>query len=163
MASEPPHGVLGGVRGPGARVRVPEDLVVPAGGADDGCRRGKVAGVHVGEDLPQGVRAFLVQVELEPAYFEHVRLLAGPGLRADRVHGHEDVVAGRIEVAEEPLVAGPGGGARRHDALLHLRVRPVATDRHDGQPVVGLERDVLIDEGVGDLAQERAANPEPWL
>lgn len=69
---------------------MPDDPVVLAGRADDGCRHGKLAGVHVREDLPEGVRPALVQVELQAADFERVRLLAGPGLRTDRVHGHED-------------------------------------------------------------------------
>ena len=78
VAGEPPHGFLGGLRGPGARFGVPDDLVVLAGRADDGCRRGKVAGVHVGEDLPEASPdRFLVQVELEAADFEHVGFLAG--------------------------------------------------------------------------------------
>ena len=109
VAGEPPHGVLGGLGGPGARVGVPDDLVVLAGRADDGCRRRKAARVHVGEDLLEGVRAVLVQVELEAADFEHVGLLAGPGVRTDGVHGHEDVVPRRVEVAQEPLVAGARG------------------------------------------------------
>ena len=98
VAGESPHGILGGVGRPRARVGVPDNLVVLAGRADDGCRRGQVAGVHVREDLPERVRAVLVQVELEAADFEHVGLLAGLGFRPDRVHGHEDVVPGCIQV-----------------------------------------------------------------
>ena len=132
-AGESLHGVLGGVRGPGARGGAPDNLVVLAGRADDGCRSGKLAGVHVREYLPEGVRAVLVRVELKAADLKHVRFLVGLGFQTHGVHGHEDVVPRRIEMTEEPLEAGTRGRARRHDALLYLRVRPVPSNCDDGQ------------------------------
>lgn len=113
---------------------MPDHLIVPGGGPDDGGRLGEDLASHVVEDALEGLGAGLVEVQLEPTHFEHVLFLAHrPGLpvagraraACERVHADEEVVALGVEVSEPGLVARTGevlgGGDALEDGALGRR------------------------------------------
>ena len=78
----------------------------------------------------------IVEVELQPPHGGDVALLALPPAGVDRVHGHEEIPAVGVEMAEPTLIAGTRQGVGRDDALLDATVLK-ALDSEEREVLIG--------------------------